>query len=205
MNDPPLDPEKKDITWRYRVGIERILERHPDVDLILFIEDDDWYSPSYIEVFYDAWNMANRPQIFGVGETYYYHVGMRRIYHEKHPNRASAFCTGISSKAIEHIKWPQDDYSSVDMNLWHQLGGNTFLVNPMIAVGMKGYNEGKFFGGKGHNEHWAGYDKHDPDLSWISSVINGKYSQDMISFYFGNIDHPMGVLDPLGPQKISFT
>ncbi len=200
INQPPLDPSKKDITWRYRTGLELAQERHPNAELILFIEDDDWYSPSYVEIFYDAWKNAGRPEIFGVGETYYYHMGSRLIYHEIHQKRASAFCMGVSLKILERMKWPNDDYSFVDIEMWSQLSGNTFMVSPPIAIGMKGHREGNFFGGAGHNDNLRGYDKEDKDLAWISSMIGGKYNMDMISFYFGNAS-PVGMNDPLGPEK----
>jgi hypothetical protein len=204
INQPPLDPSKKDITWRYRTGLDLVKERHPNAELVIFIEDDDWYSPSYIEIFYDAWNKADRPEIFGVGETYYYHIQSRLIYHEKHPKRASAFCTGVSLKILEKMNWPSDDYSFVDIEMWSQLSGNTFMVDPPIAIGMKGHREGNFFGGAGHNDNLRGYNKQDKNLAWISSMINGKYSMDMLSFYFGNVS-PRGVHGPLGPEKTSFT
>ena len=34
-----------DITWRYRLGYERI---GASVDVIAFIENDDWYHPQYL-------------------------------------------------------------------------------------------------------------------------------------------------------------
>lgn len=201
VNDPPLDPEKKDITWRYKKGLHDIVDRHPDVELILFIEDDDWYSPNYIEVFYDAWNRANRPDIFGISETYYYHIGTKSIYHQKHPKRASAFCTGISPDAISKIEWPSDCYSHIDFEMWKQLQGCTFSVQPPIAIGMKGHQEGQMFGGKGHNDSWNGYSTKDKDMMWISSMIRGKYSMDMMHFYFGEKSGPMGIVELLGPKK----
>jgi glycosyltransferase involved in cell wall biosynthesis len=196
MNDPPLDPHVKDITWRYRNGFKRVIERHPDVELILIIEDDDWYSNGYIEVFYKAWNEAGRPEIFGTGETYYYHLGLRKFYHQRHEERASAFSTGVTA-AISRMMWPSDDYSFVDLEMWKQLEGKTFFVEPPISVGIKGYGEGKFFGGIGHNDKWNGYRNSDDDLSWIRSVID----TESFNFYFNNLSSPVGSTDGLGPTK----
>jgi len=196
MNDPPLDPNVKDITWRYRNGFKRIIERHPDVELILIIEDDDWYSNVYIEVFYKAWNEAGRPEIFGIGETYYYHLGIRKFYHQRHDNRASAFSTGVT-KEISRMLWPKDDYSFVDLEMWKQMEGKTFFVEPPISVGIKGYCEGNFFGGIGHNDKWNGYRNNDDDLSWIRSIID----HESFNFYFNNLSSPVGSPDMLGPTK----
>jgi len=196
MDDPPVDPSKKDITWRYRTGIERIIERHPNVELILLIEDDDWYSNAYIEVFHRAWQEAGRPDIFGVGETYYYHTGIRRFYHQKHEERASAFSTGVT-KAAMNMSWPSDNYSFIDIEMWKQLSGKTFTASPPISIGMKGHKEGGFFGGVGHNDQWNGYRNDDKDLHWISSTIDKK----SFYFYFENNSGPVGTDGGLGPKK----
>lgn len=201
MNEPYHDPNSKDITWRYRTGLKKLIDKHPGVELILFIEDDDWYSSSYVEVFYRAWEQANRPDIFGIDETYYYHMGLRKFRYEKHPNRASAFCTGVSPEITRKMSWPNDNYSFVDLEMWKQLQGQTFSVHPPICIGMKGHNEGSKFGGVGHNDSWNGYNQNDFDLKWISSMIKDKYKKDMISFYFGNGNGPTGTNEPLGPKN----
>jgi hypothetical protein len=197
MNDPPEDPGKKDITWRYRKGLQRIAERHPNTELVLLIEDDDWYSPSYIEVFYRAWNDAGRPEIFGVGETRYYHIGMKKLYHEVHQDRASAFSTGITLQGAEKMKWPNDDFSFVDLYMWRQLEGKTFVVDPPVCLGIKGHKEGTLFGGSGHNDKWWDHSQSDRDLFWARRVLD----QESFTFYFNNNHGPMGVSDPLGPNK----
>lgn len=194
MNDPPLNPEVKDITWRYRKGLETVIERHPEVELILFIEDDDWYSRTYIEVFYKAWESAGKPDLFGIGETFYYHIKERRFFHQVHKERASAFCTGVTKKAFG-IRWPDDSYPSLDFELWKQLQGQTFVVSPLIALGMKGHSEGGLFGGVGHNDRWSGYNNEDPNLKWLRSIIG----DDNLSFYFEDQKRPVGTFDKVGP------
>jgi len=63
VNFPPMDPTIKDITARYRVGYETLRGK---VDCILFIENDDWYAPDYIETMVKEWERQNRPEILGV-------------------------------------------------------------------------------------------------------------------------------------------
>ena len=183
IDDDPVDINKKDITWRYRNGLERVMSQHPNVELILFIEDDDWYSEDYIKTFYDAWLQAGKPELFGIGETYYYHIGLRKIYHEKHVGRASAFCTGITPAGISKMNWPNDDYSYVDFEFWKQLNGLLFIPNKPVAVGIKGHKVGTFFGGSGHYDSWAGYKHDDQELTWISNIID----KPSIDFYFKKI------------------
>jgi cellulose synthase/poly-beta-1,6-N-acetylglucosamine synthase-like glycosyltransferase len=195
MNDPPVDPEKKDITWRYRRAFEDVIKRHPNVELILLIEDDDWYSNAYIEVFYRSWIENGRPDIFGIGETYYYHIGLRSFNHQIHVDRASAFSTGVT-KAIENMKWPDDEYSFVDIEMWNQIKGKTFIVNPPICIGMKGHEEGMMFGGIGHNRNWSGYTNEDYTLDWIGSIMD----EESIDFYFSN-QGPIGIEGRCGPLE----
>lgn len=169
MNDTPINFDK-DITWRYRIGCERILSK--GVDIVFLIEDDDYYDCSYIETVFSAWNLAGRSEIFGIGETTYYHLGLRAWYHQSHKERASAFCTMITREGINKMKWPKDNYSFTDIEFWKQLKGKTFISERPIALGIKGHNEGSLFGGIGHNKQWGGYKNFDLDLSWLKHTIN---------------------------------
>lgn len=184
IKDPPIDPNVKDITWRYRIGIERIINNHPDVELILFIEDDDWYSSSYIEVFHREWEQAGRPSVFGIQETYYYHIGIKKFHHQRHLQRASAFSTGVT-KDIQQMKWSSDDYSFVDLDIWKQFRGKTFKASPLITLGIKGHKEGSFFGDICHDDLWKGLKHDDKDLEWIRSVVD----EESFDFYFNRHDH----------------
>ena len=87
VDDAPLNGDK-DITWRYRLGCERIFSKGADV--VFLIEDDDWYSPDYIETMMNKWEESGKPGIFGIEETTYYHLGLRSFQHEVHKGRASA-------------------------------------------------------------------------------------------------------------------
>jgi len=173
VDDEPVDPTKKDITFRYRTGLTRIFEQYPECDLVTLVEDDDWYSPLYLEGMRQAWIDAGKPCTFGLGETYYYHLGIKAFHHQVHPTRASAFTTFMTRAHLNMI-WPADDYSFVDIDIWRQFPGKTvtFENNPP-AIGIKGYGEGQFFGGIGHNDKWIEYRKNqDHDMTWLSDHID---------------------------------
>lgn len=178
VSDAPKDPTKKDITWRYRLGCERILQKNPDTECILLIEDDDWYASNYIETMYNNWKAAGSPQVYGVGETIYYHLGMRGWYGQPHPTRASAMSTLLSADGARTMQWPDDFYVFTDIEIWKKLKGSTFRPVTPISIGIKGYNEGSFFGGIGHRWDNNQYKTKDEDLSWLKNLV------DTVSFEF---------------------
>jgi hypothetical protein len=176
MDDAPVGTGK-DITWRYRIGCERILAK--GVDVVFLIEDDDYYDANYIKLMMDEWEKANRPEIFGIGETSYYHLGLRSYYHQQHFERASAFSTMITPSGIMNMKWPKDDYSFTDIEFWKQLKGKTFIPFGTVALGIKGHKHGSLFGGIGHKDTWSGYRQKDPTLDWLRSHVD----RDAFEFY----------------------
>lgn len=174
VNDAPIDPSKKDITWRYRIGTQRILEKNPGTDAIIYIEDDDWYSPNYIECMSQSWENAGRPLVFGVGDTIYYHLVMRGWYRMVHPTRASAMSTMMSAEGARRMVWPADNFVFTDIEIWKKLPGKTFLPPDSISIGIKGYMEGALFGGIGHRRDLAQYKNHDKELNWLRSKVDAE-------------------------------
>lgn len=172
VNDPPKSAEK-DITWRYRIGCDRIFSKGADV--VLFMEDDDFYCDDYIKTMVEMWEANGKPNSFGIADTYYYHLGIRKWMRMQHPNRASAFSTMVT-KEILNIKWPDDHYSFVDIDIWKQLRGRSVLTNKILTLGIKGYGEGAVFGGIGHNEKWVAYKSTDTDLAWLKDKTGDRFS-----------------------------
>lgn len=112
-----------DITKRYRAGYDN-LSIAPSVaktfDLIALIENDDWYSPDYLERMAEQWVAAGEPDLFGTAYTMYYHVYQRGYFEFVHPDRASAMNTFI--KPGLHIDWPADHDPYTDLSLWWNQG-----------------------------------------------------------------------------------
>lgn len=160
---------QKDITWRYRIGCERLFAK--GVDVVAFIEDDDYYSPEYLKLMTDAWEKNGKPDLFGIGETYYYHLGNKRWLHMRHPERASAMSTMTTKKVLD-VQWPGNHESFLDIQLWRNVPNKkTTTFGRIISLGIKGYGEGQLFGGIGHNKLWAMYKNLDADLSWLKQAV----------------------------------
>jgi hypothetical protein len=163
ISDLPLS-EDIDVTYRYRIGCERLFALGCDV--IIFWEDDDWYSPEYIELMIGEWMRIGRPSLFGIGQTVYYHIFSRRYMVLAHRSKASAMSTMVTRKIMD-LKWPKDNDAYLDAALW-KYPGKTWIPAKHICIGIK-HNTGMVAGGA-HNEDNAHYNKVDADGSWLRGV-----------------------------------
>jgi glycosyltransferase involved in cell wall biosynthesis len=136
------ESEKCDITQRYRRGYEKL--KGFDYDVIAFMEDDDFYSPEYLEVMVSEWQKRDRPDIFGTAYTIYYHLKLGAHFTMYHQDRASAMNTLI--KPDLEITWPVDHEPFTDMHLWTNIHGVCIDPGKIISVGMK-HGIGKCGGG----------------------------------------------------------
>lgn len=130
--DTPLSASK-DITWRYRVGYERL--RGKGFDIVFLIEDDDFYSIDYIGTMLNAWVKAGKPDIFGTNYTIYYHLKLYAWLTMHHMVRSSAMSTMLKPDLV--FDWCQDDEPFTDMHLWRTLRGSVFKPAKHICLGIK--------------------------------------------------------------------
>lgn len=149
VDDPPID-DHVDITKRYRIGYDQL--RGKGLDLIAFIENDDWYSPNYLETMIAAWERFKRPGLFGTCETIYYHLQLKAYFKMEHHTRSSAMNTFI--KPDMDFPWPVEMEPFLDMHLWGMKDNPiktriVFKPDKIISVGMK-HGVGKTIGGGQH-------------------------------------------------------
>lgn len=163
-----------DLTYRYRVGFERALKKGADV--VLPWENDDWYRVDYISTMIRNWDRQGRSDIFGIGYSIYYHIINREFMRMDHGLRASMMNTLISKKGIEKIKYPDDKEIFLDLKLWSQLNGQTFIPNDILSIGIK-HNVG-LCGGKAHKDGFK-YQKIDNDMTFLKGLID----KESLKFY----------------------
>jgi glycosyltransferase involved in cell wall biosynthesis len=132
MEYPP-ESGSCDITQRYRRGYDHL--RGKDLDVIALMEDDDWYSPEYLDFMIAKWQEHGKPDIFGTAYTIYYHIKLGAYFTMYHQDRASAMNTLI--KPDLDINWPVDHEPFTDTHLWGTIKGSVFMPEKVIAVGMK--------------------------------------------------------------------
>lgn len=138
--DLPPQSDEVDITFRYRRAYENFANSGvmQKMDLIALIENDDWYSPEYMETMANRWNMHGRPEIFGTNYTIYYHLRLRKWYKMLHDDRASAMNTFLRPGV--RITWPPDNEPYTDLHLWQgetKLHGLAIDPGKIISIGMK--------------------------------------------------------------------
>lgn len=165
----PARSDKCDITERYRTAYHSF--DGAGLDCILFMENDDWYSPFYIHNLVKAWIENGKPDLFGIGYTYYYHIGINKYIKFDHPRRASMMNTLI--KPDLKFEWCADDYPYTDAWLWNKIKNRkTWLPEAPISIGIK-HGIGKS-GGEYHRTKLERYNNDDSDLSFLSSIVDQK-------------------------------
>jgi hypothetical protein len=185
--DFPAIDDHVDITPRYKTGYFWMSAM--DIDLVAFIENDDWYSPDYLETMVEAWKRFEKPALFGTCFTIYYHLELKAYFTMEHTQRASAMNTFI--KPGINIKWPVDMEPFLDMHLWSGNAGITginsrivFRPEKIISVGMK-HGQGKTIGGGMHV---------------VDDRVKKKYATKDV-----NSDYPEGFLKTvLDPESFNF-
>jgi len=116
---------------------------------ILFIEDDDWYSPEYVRLMVSALDNAD---IVGQKFACYYHVAGRAWRRESNFVNASLSGTGIRGAAIRRLSGAcmacvENEDPFVDLYLWGMKADaqvdrtqlrKILFGGPPISVGIKG-------------------------------------------------------------------
>ena len=177
VNHAPIS-ERPDITERYRIGYDKL--RNKNLDVIAFIENDDWYSPDYLETMVLAWCDHGKPTIFGTNYTYYYHIKLFQYFTMYHDQRSSAMSTLI--KPDMYFPWCPDNEPFTDLYLWQKFGnaGKDTIFKPKKTICM-GIKHGiGLCGGKSHVDRLNRYEHLDTDKSFLKNIMK----EDSESFYF---------------------
>lgn len=179
MNYEP-DSIYKDITQRYRRGYDML--RGKGLDVIAFIEDDEYYEPDYLAYMVSKWVEYGRPQLFGTSYNWYYNLRMKAYHKMEHYTQSHAMSTLI--KPDMDFPWCHDNEAFTDVYLWNlhkHLKGVIFTPEKNIAICMK-HGVG-LTGGNSHLDNDPRYKNKDPDMSWLRSQLTPE-SFEFFSTYF---------------------
>ena len=143
VDDKPIS-DKPDITWRYRMGYDRL--RNKGLDIIAFWENDDWYSPDYLRYMTDKWVEHGKPDLFGTNHTIYYNIKIKKYFEMLHDQRSMAMNTLI--KPDMNFEWCPDYEPFTDLHLYRTLNYKTFKPDKLYSLGIK-HGIGKL-GGRSH-------------------------------------------------------
>ena len=144
-------------------------------DLILFMEDDDWYHPDYIQ--YMARAFLKSP-VVGASPAAYYNVAYRRARQLRNTGHASLAGTGVADSLAWLVKQVADrGRPFIDMGLWRYAREHQGLIfrnihqdGRKLHVGIKGMPGIKGIG-NGHQP----YGNSDPKMEVLKNWIGEDY------------------------------
>lgn len=168
---PPVS-DAVDITPRYKFGYDYM--RNKGLDVIAFMENDDWYKENYLEYMLGQWIDYNRPVLFGTQYTIYYHIRLGRYFIYHHLDRASMMNTLI--KPDLDVPWPPDIEPFTDAHIWFNMKGwVTFKPDQDYSIGIK-HGIGKC-GGPSHIDRLHRYNIND------NGFLQKTVDQESFEFY----------------------
>ncbi len=177
-----------DITARYRKGYDQL--RNKGLDLIAFIENDDWYHPEYIHYMYVQWLNNNMPDLLGTKQTIYYHIKLKSHFIMYHNRRSSAMNTFI--KPDLNFDWCPDNEPFTDIWLWSKLNGILINSNETYSIGIK-HGVGKC-GARCHVDKLNRYIFADPESKFLKEKMDPESFNFYSNYFFNESTHQDSVL-----------
>ncbi len=163
----PSTSKAIDIVPRFRSGW--LEAKKNNIDVIVVIESDDWYSKEYLNfievIFHPSPTILDA---LGASKSIYYNICNQTYQIHDHPNRASLYTTSFKVSALNDFRWPKDDYKFLDIPLWKHFKIKDLFRDPVIdrTVGIK-HNEG-IRAGIGHK---ATMKNKDIEFKYLESII----------------------------------
>ena len=164
--DPKPKSKSSDLAYRYYYGLRHLFNL--GVDLVICWEDDDWYSPQYIEYIVSEWERNGKPDLIGIKNTTYYNITNQKYTLVNTRKTASMMCTAVTEKALAIID-PSSTSIYLDQLIWTKMKGILLTPEKIMCVGIK-HGQG-VCGGCGHDPKWSGYDNQDEGFKYLSELI----------------------------------
>jgi hypothetical protein len=141
-----------------RLGLMQVLQApgpEPD-DLVLLVEDDDWYHAGYVGLMQNcATNLPPGVELFGESHTRYYNVRWRTYRHNDNSEWASLCATCLKASFIptllEICQNADPERPFVDVTAFQKHSDKAFLFSTDLVCGIKGMPGRKGIG-HGHTE-----------------------------------------------------
>lgn len=160
-------------------------------DVVIFIEDDDWVAPDYIE-----WCLSGlrTNDLIGEGQNLYYNVRHRWWFEHHNKAHASLCATAMRRSVLPYLMHecvtaptlPEKDRPFIDSRLWMNCRLKKKVFDPMTGdgrrrtVGIKAMPGTKGYG-SGH-DRTAGWAIPDPQLAKLRALI-GDDAKEYEKFY----------------------
>jgi glycosyltransferase involved in cell wall biosynthesis len=165
-------------------------------EIILIIEDDDWYGPEYIKTMYE--HLLNH-DLVGEGCARYYHAKAQKYYRVNNKEHASFCQTGFTRKIMPLFEKSIEGDPYIDMRFWlHNAREHAFLFYDIedklqLHCSLKGL-KGRAGIGTGHDTQ-SYYYKDDPNGEYLKKWVG----EENAKLYLAHVkDMPM----PAPPKKL---
>jgi len=179
---------RSDIIWKeglntqaynLLLGLEKVKN-----DILFFIEDDDWYSPNFIQSIIDFLLKIKNTHIIGEADSLNYNIRTNQYFLHKMRNMTSLYKTCITREAYPFLKklllyYYENNTKLINNNffidrmLWKSNDSNTFnkylINNNNLAIGIKNMP-----GRKGACGHLNDYSKYNKYINSENSGIDNK-------------------------------
>lgn len=130
-----------------QAGIDAVKEF--SVSAIFIIEDDDYYTPKYLQVLSTALKGFDA---CGESDTMYYHVDMQKGYRNANHKHASLFQTCFTENMIPQFETVlKRNLKYIDIDFWKLVPKIQFLKGLDLSIGIKG-QPGRAGIGAGHRK-----------------------------------------------------
>lgn len=148
------------------------LDRVGADDLVVFWEDDDWYSPDWLS---EVRRQSERAELVGECDAVYYNVFLRKWSQIRNYEHASLRCSALRGRAIETMREVIEEdqrlprpYRYYDMKLWKRHDDKA-VFEGNLTVGIKGL-PGRAGIALGHDDIRG---KFDPEGKDLRALIGG--------------------------------
>jgi glycosyltransferase involved in cell wall biosynthesis len=202
--EPEWKPGQQTVARNVREGLRCISQNCGPDDLVVFMEDDDWYHPEYVERFVAlALDLPKDVEIFGEGWTIYYNIVCRRYHVHANAQHASLCATAMRGSFLETAISVCDYVESigkftVDMECF-KAANRSEVVNTNYSLGIKGL-PGRVGCCSGHRPEVMGFYRHDPSFSCMRTWI-GEDAATYESYYRPNLQVEARPLEKKRPLR----
>lgn len=144
---PPWQPGQNTQSRNILAGLECV----SNGDRLVIIEDDDYYSPAYLDY---VSTHIQQAELVGESHARYYNVATKRYHAHNNDRHASLCATALTGTAIQRLRdLCQTQRRFIDLDLWRD-HPNKLLADSRLTVGIKGL-PGRSGIGMGHDQHFG--------------------------------------------------
>lgn len=121
------EPKNNDPNFTLSLNIQEAL-KYVNGDKIIFLEDDEYYAPEYIQIISDKLDQYN---IVGLSRSRYYHLPSFTYYIHPNIDHASLAQTAFKKSVLSIFEQLLED-SFIDLRLWNKFIDKRFINHKKI-------------------------------------------------------------------------